>query len=88
MQLKYPISQLFTFFQFFFQVLYLLLKLSQQSVLGIFVDSGFVLDVFSSVSVAQGANGLIVVVVCRAYVCTLVGWKLYESYLLVITGVQ
>lgn len=75
--IKLPAGQLFTFFQFFLQVLDLLLKLPQQSVLGILVDSGLVLDVFSSVSVAQGANGLIVVVVCRPYVGTLVGWTFW-----------
>lgn len=69
-----PTVQTFTFFKFLFQVLDLLLKLPQQSVLGVLVDSGLVLDVFSSVSVAQGANGLVIVVVCRAYVGALVGW--------------
>lgn len=63
----------FTFFQFLFQLLDLFLKLPQQSILWILVDSGFVLDVFSPVSVAQGTDGLIVVVVRRADICTLVG---------------
>lgn len=65
-------AELITFLQFLLKLLNLLLKLAQQSILRILIDPGFVLDVFSPIGVAKGTDGLIIVIVCRAYICTLV----------------
>lgn len=60
-----------TFLQLFLELFDLLLKLAQECVFGVFIYSRFILDVLRTVSVAQGADGLVVVVVCWSDVCTL-----------------
>lgn len=57
-----------TFVQLFTEFFDLLLELSQQCVLWILIDLGFVLDILSSVGIAESANGLIVVVISWSYV--------------------
>ena len=42
----------------------LLLELSEQRILGVLVNLGFVLDVLGAVSIAQCADCLIIVIVC------------------------
>ena len=57
-----------TILQLLPQLLNLLLELSQKSILGIFINLGFVLDVLGAVGVAEGADCFIVVVVSWAQV--------------------
>jgi len=54
--------------QFSAKLLDFLLELPQHGVLGVFVDFGFVLDVFGSVGLPQGADGFVLVNAGRAQV--------------------
>lgn len=60
-----------TFFQFFLELFNFLLKLAQQCVLGVLVNSGLILNIFGTVGVTESTDGLVVVVICGADVCTL-----------------
>ena len=60
-----------TFFQFFLELFNFLLKLAQQCILGVHINSGLILDIFGTVSITESADGFIVVVICWADVCTL-----------------
>lgn len=62
------VSSTRTFLQLFTEFFDLLLELSQQCVLWILIDLGLVLDILSSVGVAESTNGLIVVVISWSYV--------------------
>lgn len=66
--LFHVVSSTPTFLQLFSEFFDLLLELSQQSVLWILIDLGFVLDILSSVGIAESTNGLIVVVISWSYV--------------------
>lgn len=61
----------FTFLQFFLELIDLLLKLAQHGVFRVFIDSGLIPDVLCTVSIAQGADGLVVIVICWSNVCAL-----------------
>lgn len=53
------------------QLLDFFLELTQEGILGVFVDSGVVFNRLGAVRISQGANGLIVVIVGGANVCDL-----------------
>lgn len=59
------------FLQLFLELFNFLLKLAEQCILWIFINSSFVFDVLGPVGISQSADCLIIVVVCWANVCTL-----------------
>lgn len=60
-----------TLLQFFLKLLNFFLKLAKQGIFRVFIDSSLVLDVLGTVGISQSANSFIIIVVCRANVCTL-----------------
>lgn len=58
-------SSLLEHSQSFFQFLNLISILSKKSILGVFIDLGFVLNLLSSGSVSERTESFVIVVVCR-----------------------
>lgn len=69
-----------TFLQLFFKLFNFFLKLTEQGILGIFINSGLILDVFGTVGISECADSLIIIIVCRTNICTLLHKK-KRSYL-------
>lgn len=60
-----------TFLKLFLQLFDFFLKLAEQSILWVLIDSRFVFNVLGAVGIPQGADSFIIIIICWPNICTL-----------------